>query len=159
MENTALPLFRRNEWSNGYGEGWALYSEYLAKEMGAFQDPYMDFGRLVNELWRALRLVVDTGLHAKNWTEAQAIDYMLSNSSSPETTVRSEVRRYLLSPGQASSYKAGMLRILSMRTKAEERLGDKFDIREFHDLILGGGSLPLPVLEGRMDTWITEKTK
>ena len=159
MENKALPLFRRLEWSNGYGEGWALYSEYLAKEMGAFQDPYMDFGRLVNELWRALRLVVDSGLHGLGWSEKQAINYMLNNSSSPEPTVRSEVHRYLLSPGQASSYKAGMLRILSMRARAEAELGENFDIREFHDLILEGGSLPLPVLDRRIDFWIAKKSK
>ncbi|MEP5569433.1 MAG: DUF885 domain-containing protein [Halioglobus sp.] len=159
MENAALPLFRRIEWSNGYGEGWALYSEYLAKEMGAFQDPYMDFGRLVNELWRALRLVVDSGLHGLGWSERQAIDYMLNNSSSPEPTVRSEVHRYLLSAGQASSYKAGMLRILSMRARAEAELGEEFDIREFHDLILEGGSLPLPVLDRRIDVWIANQSK
>ncbi|MEH6586318.1 MAG: DUF885 domain-containing protein [Halioglobus sp.] len=158
MENDALPLFRRVEWSNAYGEGWALYSEYLAKEMGAFHDPYMDFGRLVNELWRALRLVVDSGLHALGWTEDQAIAYMLNNSSSPETTVRSEVQRYLLSPGQASSYKAGMLRIQAMRAKAEQQMGEQFDIRGFHDLILAGGSLPLPVLERRVDVWIAENS-
>lgn len=157
MENEALPLFRRVEWSSGYGEGWALYAEYLAKEMGAYQDPYMDFGRLVNELWRALRLVVDTGLHSLGWTEDQSIEYMLKNSSSPMTTVRSEVQRYLLSPGQASSYKSGMLRIQAMRSKARQLLGEKFDIRDFHDLILEGGSVPLPVLERRIDAWITEK--
>ena len=158
MENDALPFFRRVVWSNAYGEGWALYSEFLAKEMGAFHDPYMDFGRLVNELWRALRLVVDSGLHAFDWTEEQAITYMLNNSSSPETTVRSEVQRYLLSPGQASSYKAGMLRIQAMRAKAEQQMGDQFDIRDFHDLILAGGSLPLPLLERRVDVWIAENS-
>ena len=157
QENESLPLFRRLEWSSAYGEGWALYSEYLAKEMGGFEDPYMDFGRLINEIWRAMRLVADTGLHHLGWSEQQTVDYFMANAPIMETTVRSEVRRYLLSPGQASSYKAGMLRIQAMRAKAEQALGEDFDIRQFHDLILVGGSVPLPVLEVRLDSWIAEQ--
>jgi uncharacterized protein (DUF885 family) len=157
LENEALPLFRRSTWYSAYGEGWALYAEYLAKEMGAFKDPYADLGRLVNELWRAMRLVVDTGLHAMDWTEQQAVAYFLANTPSPETMARSEVQRYLLSPGQASSYKSGMLRIQAMRARAERALGDDFDVRSFHDLVLGGGSVPLPVLEQRLDSWLVEQ--
>lgn len=157
LENEDIPMFRRNVWYSAYGEGWALYSETLAKEMGAFEDPYMDLGRLINEQWRAMRLVVDSGLHAMQWTEQQAVDYFMENAPMPETTARAEIQRYLLSPGQASSYKAGMLRIQAMRAKAEKALGDKFDIRAFHDLYLAGGSVPLPVLEKRLDSWISEQ--
>ena len=157
LENEDMPMFRRDVWYSAYGEGWALYSESLAKEMGAFEDPYMNFGRLINEQWRAMRLVVDSGLHAKKWTEQQAVDYFLENAPMPETTARAEIRRYLLSPGQASSYKAGMLRIQAMRAKAEAALGETFDIRAFHDLYLAGGSVPLPVLEKRLDGWIAEQ--
>ena len=154
LENEDMPMFRRDVWYSAYGEGWALYSEALAKEMGAFKEPYMDFGRLINEQWRAMRLVVDSGLHAMQWSEQQAVDYFMENAPMPETTARAEIQRYLLSPGQASSYKAGMLRIQAMRARAEDALGAKFDIRDFHDMYLAGGSVPLPVLEKRLDSWI-----
>ncbi len=159
QELTGIPKFRaQGGYIPAFGEGWALYSELLAKEMGAYEDPYSDFGRLTTEMWRAIRLVVDTGLHSKGWSEQQAVDYFLENSPMPETTVRSEVRRYIVMPGQATAYKIGMIRIQELRAKAEEELGEKFDIRGFHDTVLGGGSVPLSVLEKQVDQWIA-KTK
>lgn len=149
------PTFRTQAGFGAYGEGWGLYSELLAKEMGAYDDPYSDFGRLSSEMWRALRLVVDTGLHSQGWNEQQAIDYMMANSPEPLESVTSEVRRYIVWPGQATSYKVGMLKILELRSRAETELGDQFDIRGFHDTILGGGAMPLSVLERRVDTWIS----
>jgi uncharacterized protein (DUF885 family) len=156
LERQDLPLFRTNVWYSAYGEGWALYAELLAKEMGAFNDPHSDFGRLQMEMWRAIRLVVDTGIHAKNWTESQAIEYFLANSSTPEIMVKSEVQRYFVWPGQATSYKVGMLKILELRENARQALGNNFDIRGFHDAVLGGGSLPLPILERRVDQWVAD---
>ena len=154
QEGGDTPLFRRQLWYSSYGEGWALYSELLAKEMGGYQDPVSDFGRLTSEMWRALRLVVDTGLHAKGWTEAAAIEYMLAHSSEPEESVRSEVRRYIVWPGQATSYKIGMLKIQELRAQAEAELGDRFDLRGFHDVVLTGGAMPLTLLEARVQRWI-----
>ena len=122
--------------------------------MGGYEDPYSDFGRLSSEIWRAIRLVVDTGIHSKGWSEQEAIDYFLENSPSPETTVRSEVRRYFVLPAQATSYKIGMIRIQELRAEAEAKLGDKFDIRGFHDTVLGGGAVPLGILEKRVDQWV-----
>ena len=148
------PTFRTQAGFSAYSEGWGLYSELLAKEMGAYQDPYSDFGRLSSEMWRALRLVVDTGLHSKGWTEQEAIEYMMANSPEPLESVTSEVQRYIVWPGQATSYKVGMLKILELRARAEAALGENFDIREFHDTILGGGAMPLAVLERRVDNWI-----
>ena len=152
LEDT--PKFRTQIFFGAYIEGWALYSELLAKEMGAYQDPYSDFGRLTTEMWRAIRLVVDTGLHAKGWTEQQAIDYFMANSPEPLASVTAEVQRYIVWPGQATSYKIGMLKILELRAYAEAELGDQFDIRAFHDVILGGGALPLDFLERRVKTWV-----
>ncbi|MDA8626786.1 DUF885 domain-containing protein [Pseudomonadales bacterium] len=149
-----LPRFRTYHGYTAYSEGWGLYSEFLGKEMGFYQDPYRDFGRLTGEIWRAIRLVVDTGIHAKGWTEAEAIDYALTNSPRPEPTVRSEVRRYFNMPAQATAYKVGMLEIQRIRAKAEGALKDRFDIRDFHDQILGSGPLPMPVLERKIDDWI-----
>ena len=155
QELTGLPKFRTQLMLSAYAEGWGLYSERLAKEMpGTYQDPYSDYGRLVSEMWRAIRLVVDTGLHAKGWTEEQAVAYFAENSSIPKAAMESEVRRYLIMPGQATSYKIGMNKMLELRAKAENALGDKFDIRGFHDTILGGGALPLDLLEKRVDGWI-----
>ena len=155
QELTDMPQFRsKGGYIPAFGEGWGLYAELLAKEMGAYEDPYSDFGRLTNEMWRAIRLVVDTGIHSKGWSEQEAITYFLENSSMPETTVRSEVRRYFVLPGQATSYKIGMIRIQELRAKAEEELGENFDIRGFHDTVLGGGSVPLSILEKRVDQWI-----
>ena len=155
QELTDIPRFRANgEYISAFSEGWGLYSEWLAKEMGGFEDPYQDFGRLQNEIWRAIRLVLDTGIHAKGWTEQQAIDYAQANSSNPEGATRSEVQRYFVLPGQATSYKIGMLRIQALRAKAEAELGKDFDIRGYHDTVLGGGDVPLPILEKMVDNWI-----
>jgi uncharacterized protein (DUF885 family) len=154
QELTGVPMFR-TQWRNtAYVEGWGLYAERLAKEMGGFQDPYSDFGRLGAEIWRAIRLVVDTGLHAKQWTEEQAVQYFLANGPTSEGQVRAEIRRYIVMPGQATAYKVGMLKILELRERARTALGASFDIRGFHDTVLGGGALPLPILERRVDDWI-----
>ncbi|MDC0887216.1 DUF885 domain-containing protein, partial [Altererythrobacter sp.] len=155
QELTGIPKFRaQGGYIPAFGEGWGLYSEKLAKEMGAYKDPYSDFGRLTTEIWRAIRLVVDTGIHSKGWTEQQAVDYFLANSPIPEAAVKSEVRRYIVMPGQATAYKIGMIRIQELRAKAEEELGEDFDIRGFHDTVLGGGPVPLGILERRVDQWI-----
>jgi len=152
-----VPTFRTQAGFTAYSEGWGLYSEWLSKEMpGTFQDPLSEFGRLGSEIWRAVRLVVDTGLHSKGWTEQQAIDYFLANTAAPEGQARSEVRRYIVLPGQATSYKIGMLKIQELRRHAEAELGDAFDIRAFHDTILGGGAMPLAILERRVDEWIAD---
>ncbi|MEX2494543.1 MAG: DUF885 domain-containing protein [Woeseia sp.] len=154
QELDSVPEFRTQSFFNAYAEGWALYAERLAKEMGAYEDPYSDFGRLSTEIWRAIRLVVDTGIHAKGWTEQEAVDYFLANSPMAEGAVRSEVQRYIVWPGQATSYKIGMLKILELREKARAQLGDRFDIKGFHDTVLGGGALPLAILERRVNDWI-----
>jgi len=149
-----IPKFRTQLFFNAYVEGWALYSELLAKEMGGYKNPYYDFGRLVNEIWRAIRLVTDTGLHSKGWTEQQAIDYFKENSSISAGAIQSEVRRYMVMPGQATGYKIGMLKIMELRGRAEKELGVKFDIKSFHDVILSQGALPLNLLEEEVDLWI-----
>lgn len=149
-----LPEFRRFYWFTSYMEGWALYSEWLGLEMGFYTDPYSNFGRLGYEMWRACRLVVDTGIHAFGWTRQQAIDFMMTNTSSTLLSVQDEVDRYIAWPGQALAYKIGELKIRELRSRAEKELGHKFNIREFHDVILLGGSLPLTVLEARVDEWI-----
>ena len=152
-----VPTFRTQQFTTAYTEGWGLYSEWLAKEMpGTYEDPYSEYGRLMSEMWRAIRLVVDTGMHAKGWTEEEAVEFFSANSSIPEAAVRSEIRRYLIMPGQATAYKVGMIRIQELRRKAEEALGADFDIRAFHDVILGGGAMPLDLLERRVDDWIAE---
>ncbi|WP_019037608.1 DUF885 domain-containing protein [Psychroflexus tropicus] len=149
-----IPKFRTQGGYNAYVEGWALYSEKLAKEMGQYENPYYDFGRLVNEIWRAIRLVVDTGLHSKGWTEEDAIAYFKANSSVSDNAIKAEVRRYMVIPGQATGYKIGMLKIGELRDRAERVLGEKFDIKAFHDLILGNGALPLNMLENQVNMWI-----
>jgi uncharacterized protein (DUF885 family) len=154
QELEGIPKFRTQGGYNAYVEGWALYSEKLAKEMGQYKNPYSDYGRLVNEIWRAIRLVVDTGLHSKGWTEAEAIKYFKANSSVAENAIIAEVRRYMVIPGQATGYKIGMLKISKLRAKAEQELGDKFDIKSFHDLVLGSGALPLDFLEQEVNAWI-----
>jgi uncharacterized protein (DUF885 family) len=158
QELETVPTFRTQLGYNAYVEGWALYSEKLAKEMGGYENPYYDFGRLVNEIWRAIRLVVDTGLHSKGWKEAEAIQYFKDNSSISDNAIEAEVQRYMVMPGQATGYKIGMLKIQELRQRAETQLGDQFDIRKFHDIILGSGALPLDLLERQVDSWI-EKTK
>lgn len=155
QELAGVPMFRTQAHFTAYAEGWGLYAESLAREMaGTYQDPYSDFGRLSSEMWRAVRLVVDTGLHAKGWTEEQAVRYFDDNTSIPLAAVRSEVQRYLVIPGQATSYKIGMMKIQELRRKAQAELGARFDIRGFHDTVLGGGALPLELLERRVDAWI-----
>jgi uncharacterized protein (DUF885 family) len=154
QELTSVPFFRTQAGFNAYSEGWGLYAEWLAKEMGGYQDPYSDFGRLTNEIWRAVRLVVDTGIHAKGWSEQEAIDYFAKYVPTSLTTIKSEVRRYIVWPGQATGYKIGMLKIQQLRKKAEKALGDKFDIKGFHDTVLGGGAMPLALLEIRVNKWI-----
>ena len=152
LEN--LPLFRRHNYISAFGEGWGLYSERLGKEVGFYSDPYSDFGRLTYEMWRACRLVVDTGIHAKGWTRQQAMDYMASNTALSLHEIRTEIDRYISWPGQALSYKLGELKIRELRARAEQALGERFDIRAFHDLVLGAGSVPLTVLEARVNEWI-----
>ncbi|MHA7900841.1 MAG: DUF885 domain-containing protein [Henriciella sp.] len=155
QELEAVPTFRTQAGFTAYSEGWGLYSEWLAIEMpGTYQDPLSRFGRAGSEMWRAIRLVVDTGLHAKGWTEEEAVQYFMANSAITEAQARSEVRRYLVLPGQATSYKVGMLKIQELRRDAEAELGDAFDIRAFHDTILGGGAMPLAILERRVDEWV-----
>jgi uncharacterized protein (DUF885 family) len=158
QELKGIPQFRTQADFTAYAEGWGLYTELLAKEMGFYPDPWSDMGRLNAEMWRAVRLVVDTGIHAKGWTEEQAVKYFMDNSPTPEAAVRAEIRRYFVWPGQATSYKIGMLKILELRAMARNELGDKFDWRGFHDTVLSGGALPLSVLEARVKRWV-EKVK
>jgi uncharacterized protein (DUF885 family) len=139
-------------------EGWALYAERLGIEMGFFaDDPYADFGRLLYEMWRATRLVVDTGIHAFGWPRQRAIDYMKANTALSELNIVREVDRYIDWPGQACGYKVGELRIRAMRARAEQALGDAFDVRAFHDAVLGAGAIPLDVLDARLDAWIAAR--
>ena len=153
-----MPRFRRFGGYGAYAEGWGLYAEGLGKEMGFYQDPYSDFGRLSTELWRAVRLVTDTGLHAKRWSREQAIDYFRRNSLLSERDIVKEVERYITNPGQATSYKIGELKIEELRDKARAALGDRFDIKAFHAVVLGSGSVPLDVLEEQVNAWIATRT-
>ena len=153
-ELEGLPEFRKDAYFIAFGEGWALYSERLGIEMGMYDDPYNDFGRLLYEMWRACRLVVDPGLHAFGWSRDRAIQFMLHNTALSELNIENEVDRYIGWPGQACAYKIGELKIRELRTKAEEALGDRFDVRAFHDVVLGAGSLPLTVLETRVNEWL-----
>jgi uncharacterized protein (DUF885 family) len=160
QELTGVPTFRTQAGFTAYSEGWGLYSEWLAREIpGTYLDPYSRFGRLGSEIWRAIRLVVDTGLHAKGWSEDQAVEYFKANSAVTDAQARSEVRRYMVLPGQATSYKIGMLKIQELRRRAESALGARFDIRAFHDTVLGGGALPLTILEKRVDGWIETQVR
>ena len=149
-----LPAFRRFGGYTAYAEGWGLYAESLGKELGLYTDPYQYFGALYTDIWRANRLVVDTGMHAMGWTRQEAIDWMQSNSPIPETDVVAEVERYIAIPSQALSYKIGQLKIRELRVRAEEALGDAFDVRQYHNLVLTTGSVPLLVLESEVDRWI-----
>ena len=157
QELKGIPKFRQFGFYTAYSEGWGLYSEYLPKEMGFYSDPYSDFGRLAMELWRAARLVVDTGLHDKKWTREDAIDYLVENTPNPRTDCVKAIERYIVMPGQATAYKIGMLKILELRENAKERLGEDFDIREYHDVILNKGPVPLNVMERHVDEWAQSK--
>jgi uncharacterized protein (DUF885 family) len=159
QELTGVPKFRTQLGVTAYSEGWGLYAEALAKEMGGYEDPYSDLGRLGNEIWRAVRLVVDTGLHAKRWTEEEAVAYFMQNAPTSEGQIRSEIQRYIVTPGQATAYKVGMLKIQELRARAEQELGSSFDIRGFHDAVLGGGALPLSILERRVAAWIASQDR
>lgn len=157
QEMTGVPVFRTQTGYGAYVEGWGLYVELLAKEAGFYKEAYSDFGRLGREIWRAIRLVVDTGIHAKGWSEAQALEFYTANSPQPVGKIRSEIRRYFVNPGQATSYKVGMVKILALRAKARQSLGDRFDLKGFHDTVLSAGALPLSVLEARVDRWVADR--
>ena len=159
QELHGVPAFRRFGSFTAYVEGWGLYAESLGREVGVYTDPYQYFGRLQAELFRATRLVVDTGLHAKGWTRQQVIDYMLGNAGQTETNAVAETERYMAVPGQALAYKIGELKILALRARAEKALGEKFDLREFHTQILKDGAVPLDVLDAKIDRWIAERRR
>ena len=154
QENAALPKLLRFDGNTAFAEGWALYAESLGAELGVFSDPYQRFGHYDDEIWRALRLVVDTGLHALGWTREQAIGYMLAHSSTSRTDATAEVERYIVNPGQALAYKIGQLTISRLRARAQTALGERFDVRDFHDQVLLTGALPLTVLEAKIERWI-----
>ncbi len=149
-----LPEFRKHGGNSAYAEGWALYAEQLGKEVGFYQDPGSDYGRLRSELFRAVRLVVDTGIHDMGWSRDQVVEYMRNSHAVDEPTIQSETDRYISWPAQACSYKLGQLKIRELRTKATQQLGSHFDIRSFHDEVLAGGSLPLDLLDARISRWI-----
>ena len=159
QELSDLPAFRRNGAYTAYVEGWALYSERLGKEVGFYQDPYSDYGRLENEMWRAIRLVIDTGVHEKHWSREQMVDYFHKYTAMDEPNVQTEVDRYIAWPGQALAYKLGQLDILRLRREASEKLGKKFDLKAFHDTVLGSGPLPLDVMDSHVEAWIAVQSK
>lgn len=156
QELQGIPKFRKYGGYTAYTEGWGLYSELVPKELGFYEDPYSDFGRLAMELWRAGRLVVDTGLHAKKWTREDAINYLVENTPNPKGDVVKAIERYIVMPGQATAYKIGMLKIVELREKSKAELGDKFDVRGFHDTILANGAVPLDVLEQLVNEWVAK---
>jgi uncharacterized protein (DUF885 family) len=159
QELTGLPEFRKQSYYTAYTEGWALYSERLGKEIGFYQDPYSDYGRLEADIWRAIRLVVDTGVHSQHWTRQQMVDYFHEHTAMDDTNIQAEVDRYIAWPGQALGYKMGQLKILELRDRAKTALGPKFDIKAFHDEVLDSGALPMDVLEQRVDEWIASQKK
>ena len=157
QELDSVPTFRKFESYTAYTEGWGLYSERLGKDVGLYQDPYSDYGRLEGDIWRAIRLVVDTGVHSQHWTREQMVQYFHDHSNVDDTNVQSEVDRYISWPSQALAYKVGQLKILELRDRAKKALGDKFDLRAFHDQVLDSGALPLDVLSDRIDAWIASQ--
>ena len=157
QERTDLPEFRRYGYYTAFGEGWGLYAETLGYEMGFYKDPYAHFGALNYQMWRAIRLVVDTGIHALGWSRQQAIDYFKANSAKSEREITVEIDRYIVAPGQALAYKIGQRKFLELRARAARELGAKFDLRRFHDAVLAEGALPLDVLEARIDEWIAQQ--
>ena len=157
QELTGIPQFRKYTYYTAYTEGWGLYAERLGKDIGFYQDPYNDYGRLEADIWRAIRLVVDTGVHSKHWTRDQMVDYFHQHSAIPDADVQAEVDRYIAWPAQALGYKVGQLKLLELKAKAQQALGDRFDIRAFHDQVLDSGALPLDYLEQRIDTWIAQQ--
>jgi len=159
QELTGVPAFRRFAGYTAYQEGWGLYAERLGKDVGFYQDPYSDYGRLESDIWRAIRLVVDTGVHSEHWSRQQMVDYFHDHSNVDETSVQAEVDRYVAWPSQALAYKIGQLKILELRDQAKKQLGAKFDIRAFHDEVLDAGAMPLDMLETRIDAWIAEQSK
>ena len=158
QELSELPEFRRRAGVTAFVEGWGLYSERLGYDMGLYTDPYSRYGQLVYDMWRAVRLVVDTGMHYFGWSRARAIEFFLANAAKTEADIVNEIDRYIGWPGQALAYKIGQLKILALRRQAEEQLGEAFDIRAFHDHLLGAGAIPLDVLEARMATWLQAQT-
>jgi uncharacterized protein (DUF885 family) len=154
QQMTGLPKFRQHSSNSGYIEGWALYAEQLGKEVGFYQDPVSDWGRLASERFRAVRLVVDTGIHSQGWTRDQVVDFFRKSATIPEPEIQSETDRYIAWPGQALSYKLGQLKFVELRERARKELGSKFDIRTFHDEMLNGGVLPLDLLDTRTESWI-----
>ena len=159
MEMEEMPSFRKYSGFTAFSEGWGLYSESLGFEMGFYQDPYSHFGALTYDMWRAVRLVVDTGMHYKDWTRQQAIDFFKDNAAKTETDIVNEIDRYISWPGQALAYKIGQLQMLDLRKKAEQALGDDFDVKAFHDELLGAGAIPMEILETRMNRWLTEQLR
>ncbi len=157
QELTGLPKFRKYGNFTAYSEGWGLYSEMIPKEIGLYQDPYADFGRLAMELWRAVRLVVDTGIHEKKWTREQSIAFYVDNTPNARSDAVKMVERHIVNPSQATAYKIGMLKIIELREKARAALGTKFDIREYHDVVLGNGQVPMSVLADSIDSYIKRK--
>jgi prolyl oligopeptidase len=159
MELEETPEFRKYIDFTAFTEGWGLYSESLGYELGLYKDPYSQFGALTYDMWRAVRLVVDTGMHYKGWTRQQAIDFFMDNAAKTETDIVNEIDRYISWPGQALAYKIGQLKMLELRQKCEGALGDDFDIKAFHDEMLGAGALPMEVLETRMNRWLAEQLR
>ena len=157
QESNTLPSFRKFNWFGAYGEGWALYAESLGKELGLYTDPYQYLGMLNDEMHRAIRLVVDTGLHTKNWTREQAIQFSLDNEAESKASITTEIERYMAIPGQALSYKIGQLKIIELRKKAEAKMGKNFDIKKFHEKVLESGVMPLALLEKKINVWIDSK--
>ena len=159
QELDSLPEFRRNLYVNAFGEGWGLYSEFLGNEMGFYKDPYSHFGRLTYEMWRACRLVIDVAIHTKDWTRDQAVKYLADHTALSMREVNTEINRYISWPGQALAYKMGELKIKELRKRAEDRLKDKFDVREFHDLILSEGTVTLTIMDKMVDNFIDQKLR